>query len=316
MAVSGGNKALMRTIKHKSVVGNKTYLLYLISCFIFFGCSSSYKTSTATQECKLCNNGEGIAKVHANLYGDQTSESNIIMNTENFYVAIDNYPVFEDHVLIVPKKHYISFSTLEEPLAVELDGIINTISDVVGTEKFGLFEHGSNMVDGKQKLCGNSIYHAHLHFVSNLDLNRKDLTELLRLGKNKSAISIKDSIGIDPYVVAKKCEQTFLSFIKELPTKNPYLFCYYSNSLKESFCIPEQELVGGVPSQFFRKVFAEYFQKERECVFWNWKDPEALEKSRNYRTRVVVQTLEKFKDKQRIFKLLSKNLDNANAERS
>jgi hypothetical protein len=28
----------------------------------------------------------------------------------------------------------------------------------------------------------------------------------------------------------------------------------------------------GVTSQFFRRIFAEYFQKESEEVFWNWKN--------------------------------------------
>jgi diadenosine tetraphosphate (Ap4A) HIT family hydrolase len=276
--------------------------LILISCLFLVG-----QLSANEKTCQLCKEGKGISQKHTELYGNIVRESNIILKTENFFVAIDNYPVFEDHLLIIPKKHYFSFSVIEESYAQELDDIIYSLKDLIGAETFGLFEHGSNEVDGKQKLCGNSIYHAHLHFVPNLNMSQKELSNLLCLNGDNSLISLKNNSDITAYIKNKPSEQSFLRFFKELPTKGPYLFCYFSDMTKKAFCIPDKDLKKDIPSQFFRKLFAEYFKEKQKQIFWDWKNPSELENSNNFRTKIIVNTLQKFKDQNNeVFEYMNK----------
>jgi diadenosine tetraphosphate (Ap4A) HIT family hydrolase len=269
----------------------KIFLFMFTLCFLI-----GNRAYSEEQACKFCNEGEGIVKKHTNLYGDVARETNIVLKTDNFFVAIDNFPVFEDHLLIIPKKHYLSFSMIEDSLAQELDDIIYSLKDLIGADTFGLFEHGSNMVDGQQKLCGNSIYHAHLHLIPNLNISRKELSDLLSLKKEGALISFKNHSDISRYIQSRRPGQNFLAFLKGLPTHGPYLFCYFSDESRESFCIPDCDLEAGAPSQFFRKVFAEYFQKNQSNVFWDWKNSDSLENSKNFRTQVILHSLQKFKD--------------------
>jgi diadenosine tetraphosphate (Ap4A) HIT family hydrolase len=212
------------------------FLLCLSSIFELF----SLERKSFKSKCVLCDSGAHLHEKHVSLYGNFIKDSNILMKTDNFYIALDNYPVCEDHILIIPKKHDVSYSTLNNSLALELDAIIHTLSDIVGTEKFGLFEHGSNMINGKQVLCGNSVYHAHLHFIPNLSLEKNELRNLFGLNGNKPPlISFVNNIQLEAFITKKTNNLTFLNYLKKLPTKEPYLFCYYSSISNESLCIPD-----------------------------------------------------------------------------
>ena len=286
---------------------NKNFKILLF--FLIFSSTAITTSDKLIESCPLCNCGKTLQKNHIKLYGEVTDETNILFDSENFYVSIDNYPVCEGHILIVPKEHKLSYSVLDEHLKYEFEAIIKTLSDIIGTKNYGLFEHGSNMVNAKQKACGNSVYHAHMHFIPHLKINQKDLIDLCTIGKKNEIITLKDGYKLKNYCTCRDHEQTILEHIKELPTKKPYLFCYYSNSENKSLCIPDEIIQENVCSQFFRRVFAELFQKDKENLFWNWKNPNDIQKSVTFRETIVKKTIEKFRDKGKIKSILKKRLN-------
>jgi diadenosine tetraphosphate (Ap4A) HIT family hydrolase len=267
--------------------------------------------ATNDQCCVLCNDGIALQKNHEKLYC-QDSEITCckLLETPNFYVAIDNYPVCKDHILIVPREHKFSYSVIDLSMSYEFEAIIMTLSTITDTKNYGLFEHGSNMVGTEQKACGNSIYHAHMHFIPNIDMQQNEIIDLcMGDGDEVSAITLKDGYCLESFCFSKKTTQPILEFLQELPTKEPYLFCYYSNSQRTALCVPDSVIQNGVTSQFFRRIFAEYFQKESEEVFWNWKNPAAITRSTTFRQSIIMDTIEKFSDKEYVNQLFERNLE-------
>lgn len=265
--------------------------------------------SIDSQCCLLCGEGAALQKNHEKLYCQDGQVTQCkLFETSNFYVAVDNYPVCKDHILIVPKEHKFSYSVVDASMRYELEAIIITLSDVTNTKNYGLFEHGSNMVGIEQKACGNSVYHAHMHFIPNLDMQQHEIIDLCSNGEKALTISLKDGYRLSDFCFSRGIAQPVLDFLQELPTKQPYLFCYYSNSQRTALCVPDTIIQNGVPSQFFRRVFAEYFQRDSKQPFWNWKDPEAASRSVAFRKSITIDAIEKFKDKEYIDQLFEKNL--------
>jgi len=257
--------------------------------------------------CPLCNCGEVLCKNHKKLYGRITDETNILFSSENFYAVIDNYPVCDGHILIIPKEHKLSCSCIDESLQQEFQAIIETLSYVFGTKEYGLFEHGSNMVGLEQKPCGNSVYHAHMHFIPGIKIGEKEIINCCSAEKKEYAVTLEDGYEFQNFCVTKGVEDTILGFMKTLPTKSPYLF-FYSNSESLAFCVPDDAIKGGVTSQFFRRIFAEYFQKDQKNLFWNWKNPEELQQSIKFRETIIKKTVDRFKDKEKIASIFKKKI--------
>ena len=267
---------------------NKKILLFLL--FIITNNKSSYTN------CPLCNNGETIINNHMKTYGNITTKNNILFESPNFYVAIDNYPVCHGHTLIVPKKHFLSFSTIEIELKTELDAIINALQNIWNTTEFCIFEHGSNLVNKNQIACGNSVYHAHLHFIPNCYLSLNNLINLLQNGPTQNIIKLKKDTNISFYNFIKNKNESFLDYIKRLPTTKPYLFCYYSNIESAALCLPDEIIENTVPSQIFRRLFAQHSQKEETQPFWNWKITDEINRSKKFREDIIIQIIKLFEN--------------------
>lgn len=294
-------------IKNFKAMNLKFSMLSFVLSIIPMNSVVESKENTQVKKiCLLCDNGKKIKENHKKIYSEITNETNILFESQNFYIAIDNYPVCDDHILIVPKKHEFSYSVIEIELQYEFEAIIETLSEIIGTKNYGLFEHGSNMVNNEQKGCGNSIYHAHMHFIPNLNMKQQNIIDLCIVGKKHETISLKKNYELTDFCTEKAHEQTMLSYIKSLPTTKPYLFCYYSNKKQASLCIPDDKIDGGVASQFFRRVFAEYFQESD--VFWNWKKEDEIQKSIERRNKIIKETIKKFQNKKDITKTLKSHL--------
>jgi len=164
-----------------------------------------------------------------------TSEfyNQILFETENFTVKPSLGSFVEGWLLIVPKKHYISLGSIEDPILFdELNLLIDKIGQIVQKEygNYVIFENGSLCAN---KLVGCGVDYAHLHFVP-FDL---DLIELIENRFNvmynwESVNDIKSAI----------------SYIKN---EKPYL--YLRNQKNESFITTDEN----IPSQLFRKAIAE-----------------------------------------------------------
>ena len=248
----------------------------------------------------MCENGKGLKETYNILY--KKTYNNCLLETENFYVVPDNYPVADYHILIIPKEHYMSYSTLEDNKSFELDAIVKTISTITKSSNFILFEHGSNNVKNIQKPCGNSLYHAHLHFIPDVQLNKDKIIEICTSKKEGQELELIEKESFQDCIYYKKKEQLILDFLKkDLPTREPYLFCCYSSLTGGTLCVQDSKIKGNsAPSQFFRRIFAEICNPDIEKPFFNWKKEEDVKFSHEIRERRIEQIKEKFIDKEKI----------------
>ena len=143
--------------------------------------------------------------------------------TENFYISIDGFPVSQHHLLIIPFQHQLSFSNLDKKYSEELQGIINYLIGVYGNCKdFILFEHGNNRkINKEQKTFGNSVDHAHWHFIPNIKISEEEIINFC-FNDEKTCLKFKSQ---DTNFIFKKekSEQNFLDYIQDdLPTDGPY----------------------------------------------------------------------------------------------
>jgi len=157
----------------------------------------------------------------------------ILFETDNFTVKPSLGSFVEGWLLIVPKKHYISLGSMDDPtLFKELNSLINKIGEIVQKEygDYVIFENGSLCAD---KLVGCGVDFAHLHFVP-LKLNLiEEIQERFNINYNWEKINdIESSV----------------SYIK---SGKPYL--YLRNQQNESFITSDDN----IPSQLFRKAIAE-----------------------------------------------------------
>ena len=98
------------------------------------------------------------------------SPYSILYQTENFYISIDGFPVSQHHLLIIPIQHQLSFSNIDKRYSDELQQIIYHLIEIYDNCKdFILFEHGNNReINKEHKTFGNSVDHAHLHFIPHI----------------------------------------------------------------------------------------------------------------------------------------------------
>ena len=226
-------------------------------------------------KCLMCNNCEEIYSNSIKMY----NLKNFLFETKNFIINVDSYPVAKNHIIIIPKDHYTAFSSIEIEKTDEIQYILNRISVVFNMTTYSIFEHGTNIVDEDKKVCGNSIFHAHLHIITNVTINPDDITDNLKLKKNKN---------ISDYAVKNNIEN-FLNVLKyDLPTENNYLL--YVNK-DNYYCIPEEDIEGDIESQFFRKLVANKYNRG----IYNWKDNEDFEKNKDTYKLNLDLTLSKYK---------------------
>lgn len=84
--------------------------------------------------------------------------SAIIYQTHNFYLISDGAPLEKGHLLLIPKRHFACYAALQKDLVQEYLELKNKILTFL-QKNFGrviIFEHG---------VAGQTIFHAHLHFL-------------------------------------------------------------------------------------------------------------------------------------------------------
>ena len=233
------------------------------------------------ESCLMCNNCKEIYNNIIKLY----NVNNYLFSTENFIVNIDSYPVAKDHILIIPRYHYSSFSSIDIDKSDELENIINKILKIFKANDYIMFEHGTNIVDKENKICGNSIFHAHLHIIPNIIIDPQLVAENLKFKKKKQ---------INEYSILKNNSKNFLNTIKyDLPTENNYLLFSNKNNY---YCIPEYDIETNIKSQFFRKLLSDIANNG----VYNWKDNDDFYNNYNvYKTNIdnTIKDFNNIKDK-------------------
>ncbi|MGH2487780.1 MAG: HIT family protein [Ktedonobacterales bacterium] len=80
----------------------------------------------------------------------------VLMETSHFYVLVDNAPLVEGHLLIVPKGHWACYGAVPASCDDELDATKRRVSDFLAQtyQSACFFEHG---------VFRQTVFHAHLH---------------------------------------------------------------------------------------------------------------------------------------------------------
>ena len=114
--------------------------------------SASVKIST--EDCMLCR----ITK------GNPIREEHILYESENFFVVPGLGAFFDGYVMIVPKRHVMSFAELEEDEFEEFLQVLDDMKFILESiykKKIFVFECGSGKNGGGKH--ATSIVHAHIH---------------------------------------------------------------------------------------------------------------------------------------------------------
>ena len=227
-------------------------------------------------KCLMCNNCEEIYSNSIKIYNLKT----FLFETKNFIINVDSYPVAKNHIIIISKDHYTSFSSIEIEKTDEIQYILNRIFAIFNMTEYIIFEHGTNIVADDKKICGNSIFHAHLHVIPEINIDHNIILKNLKLNKNKN---------IDDYSIKNNEDKYFLNVLKyNLPSKDNYLL-FINN--KNYYCIPEEDIDGEITSQFFRKIIAEKYNNN----VYNWKANDNFEKNKDLYKLNLDLTLSKYK---------------------
>ena len=245
------------------------------------------------KQCKFCG-PDTLDNLFKKIY--KGFPYSILYQSENFYISIDGYPVSQHHLLIISLEHQLSFSNLDKKYSNELQEIINYLIGVYDNCKdFIIFEHGNNRkINKNHKTFGNSVDHAHLHFIPNVKISEEEIVNYC-FKDEKTRLKFKSQ---DNNFIFKKekNEQNFLEYIQDdLPTDGPYLFFYFNNEIKKSLCISENIIDGEIPSQYFRKFLSIFTNKGCENSFYNYKIPEELHSSQEQRLSIINNIFKKFK---------------------
>ena len=247
-----------------------------------------------SHNCNFCRD-EYFDEVFQMVYPQ--SKSGILYKTRNFYVAIDCFPVCENHLLIVPFAHKLSFSTLSKELSQEFEEILNYIKKIYNNcNNYVLFEHGSNRKNNDdKKTFVNSVTHAHMHFFPYQNIPKTQLINYCFKNEN-TKIKVKEGFDYKNFFYECKEKKNLLDYLKEdLPTNEPYLFFHFGQEKMESLCITENSIDGEIPSQYFRKFFVVFMNPKVENPFYNWKIPKEVQASQNQRIKIINRIFIQFK---------------------
>ena len=137
-----------------------------------------------------------------NIYRKTASHpEHILYETDNFFVLPGTGAFFDGYIMIVPKKHIMSFANLEpeklEEFFMIYDSLSSIIKNIYNKGVFG-FECGSGKTGaGKHK---SSIVHCHFHMAAT---NMPVLEQVQESGLNPQLIYRNDLLkfDVDPYML-------------------------------------------------------------------------------------------------------------------
>lgn len=98
--------------------------------------------------CLFCNRTEGV-----------------LLRTDNLFVQLDDAPLVEGHVLVMPERHFPSIADMPRELADDFDLVCERLSRIYHDEygDFMLFEHGRTGHCIRRNPGERICHHAHVH---------------------------------------------------------------------------------------------------------------------------------------------------------
>ena len=209
--------------------------------------------------CGFCTELNGIDQennlLHRVISHESGLQSRILYETDHFVVLPTLGALVEGYLLIVSKEHYQCIGQLPDDLLSEFNKVVDQVKSVIRSvyqKNVVCFEHGAVSCTNK---FGGCVNHTHLHIVPCGDILSGMIQdcgmELVPIPSTEtlSGIAIQDQ---------------------------PYL--YWEDSDGRKYVIQD----GFIPSQFFRKIIANYYSVAEQ---WDWRQELNLENLlKTYRT--------------------------------
>ena len=217
-----------------------------------------------SKHCHLCtlikDTNSSKETIFHKLYGSsQIKHNNFFIQFNGLYIYPDPYPITHGHTLIVPSEHLLSFIHVKD--YSDTSNSIQTLNKQFG-HNYILFEHGTGKVNHKTITCGNSIIHAHLHFIpiysNSKQIDYKKMAEDFSAGKNTFIILT----GIKQDNLAK-----IYSIVEQIVGNYPYVLLYESKTQKLATGVGKGN--PSIKSQYLREMVAIHLYGNN--AFWDWK---------------------------------------------
>jgi histidine triad (HIT) family protein len=101
-------------------------------------------------DCVFCKMAKGEIKA------EREAES------DNFFAIRDIHPVAEGHLLVIPKRHFVTLIDISGKLGNELLNFLKKVSSDLLEKKLG---DGFNVIMNNLEPAGQLVKHAHIHVI-------------------------------------------------------------------------------------------------------------------------------------------------------
>ena len=91
-------------------------------------------------------------------------KNGLVYQTDNFYVRFDKYPVSVGHLLIISKRHIVSFSELNKIEKIEIWEVLEKAIYFLKTSQPNK-PRDFNIGINEGRLAGRTIDHLHMHVI-------------------------------------------------------------------------------------------------------------------------------------------------------
>ena len=93
---------------------------------------------------------------------DLEAGQDIVFENKTFFVRWDKYPVTEGHLLVIPKRHILSFAEIRE---AEGRDMLEAIKAAMNVTKQKVFTDAWNVGVNDGVASGQTIEHTHIHVI-------------------------------------------------------------------------------------------------------------------------------------------------------
>ena len=248
--------------------------------------------------CVLC---DGIQDDFLNIrqHYENICKNVILFETDCFKIIPDKFPISQNHIIILPKKHINTFAEFGSKEEEEVGDILNYLQETTKAKNFIMFEHGTSKtqeLDTPPEI--KSIFHAHLHFIPDVKCNTSDM-EYFFASKNVELLNQQgQKENILKYETKYMGKSHLISFFKDnvvyedKEKTSVESYFYIKNSDGTQLFFPERLVTPQIPSQFLREALSETCNTPE----WNWKISMSLEGRKKYALRIK-QMVELFEQK-------------------
>lgn len=85
-----------------------------------------------------------------------------VIDNANFFALYDANPASPGHMIIIPKRHVVSFFELNEEEVVDMHNLLKKAAETI-KQKYGATDFNIGINEGE--LAGRTIHHLHVHII-------------------------------------------------------------------------------------------------------------------------------------------------------